>query len=80
MSPEIVTLTPAKDGEETDEDVTLVRAAEGAALRRGPPALWLPELLGEPREEADGPPATCPDSSLEYDEVCLLVLCSLASI
>jgi hypothetical protein len=43
--------------------------------------LWVRELLGElGEEEADGTPAICPDSSLEYDEVRLLVLCSLASI
>ncbi len=35
MSPVKVTLTPAKDGEGTDEVVTLVRAADEAAQRRG---------------------------------------------
>ena len=47
VSPVKVTLTPAKDGEGTDEDVTLVRVAEEAApprFRR--PALWVREMLG----------------------------------
>jgi hypothetical protein len=50
-----VTQTPAKDGEGTGEDVTLVPAAEEAAPRRGRPALclWVRELLGELGEEAD---------------------------
>ena len=47
VSPAKVSLTPAKDGEGTDEDVTLVRAAEEAAPRRGRPAMWVRELLGE---------------------------------
>jgi hypothetical protein len=54
VSPVKVTLTPAKDGEETDEDVNLVRAAEEVASRLGCLALWARELLGELREEADG--------------------------
>ena len=46
VSPVKVTLTPAKDGEGTDKVVTLVRAAQEAAPRRGRPPLWVRELLG----------------------------------
>ncbi len=46
VSPVKVALTLAKDGEGTDEVVTLVLAAQEVAPRRGRPPLWVRELLG----------------------------------
>jgi hypothetical protein len=52
---------------------TMVRAAEEAAPRRGRPALWVRELLGELGEEKDDVEYITPATCLDYNEVCLLV-------